>query len=471
MSMHQFLAILRARFWLGLLVFTVTVAAAVAAALLMPKQYTATASLIIDTSKPDPLTGQSNGGNPSPALLATQIGVLRSERVALEVVRSLQLTEEPALREKWVTATKGRGSFENWLALGLLKGLSVAPARDSNVINIEVEATDANQAAAVANAFARAYLDVSLRLRVDPARQYSSFFETQAKDLRAKVERAQERLSAFQRDKGVIVTDDRLDTEVSRMSELSSRLTQIQSDGSTAMAQQAAADPMLALQNHPVLAGLRGDLDRAEAQLQEFNARWGSNHPQVMQAKANVASLRARLDAEQQRVRGSLGAASAQQHQRKADVRGALEAQRARVLHLKSAREEGLVLLRDVESAQRAYDSVQGRLSQSTLESHATQSNAFVLAEATPPLNPSSPRNLVNVGLAAVVGLVLALGAVVLLEMADPRLRTSDAALAMLGQPVLGVLPRPGVKGDFAARRVPLVAAMGLGRLPAPKGR
>lgn len=461
MSLHQFLAILRARIWLALLVFSVTVGAAVVAALLMPKMYTATAAMIIDTTKPDPLTGISNGGQLSPALLATQIGVLRSEKVALDVVRTLKLAERPSLREKWLADTRGRGSIDNWLAQALLKAVVVTPARDSNVVNIEFEANDPVYAAQVANAFANSYLDVSLKLRVDPAQRYSSFFESQAKELRANVERAQERLSAFQRDKGVVVTDDRLESEVSRVNELTARL-----------AQQGAREQLPDDLNRPVLTALRGDLARAEAQLQDYSARWGDNHPQVQQAKATVATLRERLDAETRRVSGDLGAVNNRRRLQQAELRSALEAQRAHVVHLKSVREEGLVLWRDVENARRAYDNVVGRLSQSTLESHATQGNAFVLAEATPPLNPSSPRNMVNVGLAAVVGLVLALGAVVLLEMADPRLRTSEAAFAMLGQPVLGVLPLPGVKGAFAARRVPLVATtMGLGRLAAPKGR
>lgn len=456
MSLQQFLATLRARFGLALLVFAATVAAAVVTTLLMPKRYVATASMIIDTSKPDPLTGSSNGGNPSPALQATQISVLLSERVAQDVVRSLRLTEQPTLRDKWTKATKGRGSFDDWLARGLLKTVAATPSHDSNVIDIEAKSNDPVQAAAVANAFARSYLAISLKLRVEPAQQYSSFFASQASDLRAQVERAQERLSTFQRDKGVIVSDDRLDGEVSRMNELSARLNRPRGD---AAAGQGAT---LALRNDPVLSGLRSDLGRAEDQLQEFSVRWGDKHPQVVQARARVAALRNQLDAEQQRVKATL--VSPNDPARQNSLRRDYEAQRARVLNLRSAREDGLVLLRDVENAQRAYDSVQVRLSQSTLESHATQGNAFVLTEATPPIYPSEPKVLVNMGLAVVVGLALAMGAVLLLEQIDPRLRTDDAALAMLGQPLLGVLPKPGVRGHFATRRIPLVTAQGLSR-------
>jgi len=475
MSLQQFLAALRERIWLALAIFVLTVGAAVTVSLLMPKVYSASAALIIDSSKPDPLSGATASSNLAPALLATQIGIVKSERVALDVVRKLRLAEQPdqpALRAKWLKATKGRGGFELWLARDLQKSVEVTPARDSNVVDIDVEGPDPVAIARIANAFAQSYLDVSVALRVGPAQQYSSFFEEQARDLRAKVEAAQQRLSDFQKDKGVIVTDDRLESEVSRMAELSTRLTQLQGEsGANAGLQGEAAglDPRQEAYSQPMLANLRAELAHAESQLQEYGARWGDNHPQVVQAKANVASLRAHLELETRRIVGGLGAVNASQRQRIGELRNALEVQRSRVVRLKSAREEGLLLLREVEMAQRAYDGVQNRLSQSTLESHATQSTSFVLAEATPALYPISPRITVNASLAAVAGLLLAIGAVVLLELADPRLRTSEAAYAMLGQPVLGVLPKPGVSGQFALRRIPLVGNLGQARLAGPR--
>ena len=60
-------------------------------------------------------------------------------------------------------------------------------------------------------------------------------------------------------------------------------------------------------------------------------------------------------------------------------MRAALEAQRAKVLRMKAVRDEGLVLVRDVENAQRAYDAVLARFTQTSLESQTTQSNVNVL--------------------------------------------------------------------------------------------
>ena len=407
--------------------------------------------------------------------MATQVDVLTSDRVAQHVVRKLGLAEEPQAREAWLKATDGAGSLEAWLVEAIQLALDVKPSRESNVISVSFKSPDPVKAAMVANAFVQAYLDVSLELRVDPAKQYSAFFDTRGKELRANVERAQAKLSAYQREKGVIIASDgQLDVEAARLNELSAQLVAIQAaaaDSSSRQVQaQASADRLQEVVNNPVLSGLRGDITRAEARLQELTSRLGDNHPQVIEAKANIASLRNRLDAETRRVTGSLGVTNTINRQREAEIRGALEAQRARVLRLRTAREEGAVLIRDLENAQRAYDAVLARLNQTSLESQTTQGNAYVLTQAAPPIMPSSPKVVRNVFLSIVFGLALAIAAAMLLEFVDRRVHTVDEVSELLGLPLLGVLPKPGGKGRFASRRIPLVSSQAtFHRLPAPR--
>jgi len=169
-------------------------------------------------------------------------------------------------------------------------------------------------------------------------------------------------------------------------------------------------------------------------------------------------------------VTGTLGVSNSINRQREAEIRSALEVQRARVQRMRTAREEGSMLIRDVEAAQRAYEAVISRLNQTSLESKATQSNAYLLAEAVPPFAPSSPRLLRNGVLSIVMGTVLAILAVILLEYVDRRVRTDDDISEVLGLPLLGILPKPGGKGRFASRRIPLVTSGGfLRRLPTPE--
>lgn len=472
MNLEQFIAILKARRSIAITVFLLTVCAAVAASLLLPKKYMATAEVLIDLTPPDQITGYQVQGMAAAAFISTQIDVIKSDRVSRRVIANLGLMENAEIREDWQEQTQGEGRFESWLIDALQTGLDVKPSRESNIIRVTYKARDAALAAQLANGFVRAYLETTLELRVDPARRYSTFFDQQAKVLSERLAQAQARLSAFQREKGLVTTDERLDIETARLNELSSQLVALQSLSAESGSRQAQVgkqtDRLPEVLSNPVVASLKADLARAEARLQELTTRLGDNHPQVIEARSNVNEARGRLNVETARVGGGIGVTANINRQREAEIRAALDAQRVKVARMKSLRDEAMVFVRDVESAQRAYDNVRNRLNQTDLESRATTSNAYVLTEATPPLKPSSPKLLLNTALALVVGSFLALGSVVLLEFSDPRARTVADTSKLLGLPMLGVLPKPGVGGAFAGRRVPLVMPKIAGHLPAP---
>jgi len=87
-----------------------------------------------------------------------------------------------------------------------------------------------------------------------------------------------------------------------------------------------------------------------------------------------------------------------------------------------------------------------------------------------PPIFPSSPKVVLNTVLSIVIGLALAIGAVILLELVDRRVRRVEEISDLLGLPIFGVLPRPGGTGGFTGGRVSLSSPRGLfGRLPAPR--
>ena len=448
MTFGQFLSILRARWWVVVLVLGLTVATTVAVSLVLPKQYTATASVVVDF-KPDPISAAVFGGMPSPAVMATQVDIIGSERVALRVARSLRLTENPQIRQQWQDDTGGEGTVEQWLVSLFAKSLDIQPSRESSVIRVGYQAPDPRFAAGMANAFVQAYIDTALELRVNPARQYTGFFDTQVKELREAVEAAQAKVSTFQKENGIIASDERLDVENARLNDLSSQLVALQAVAAESRSRQAAAggaraDRTQEVLSNPVINQIKTEITRAEARLKELNSRYGDRHPQVIEARASLGELSSRLQSEIERVSGGAGVTATINNQREAQVRAALESQRSKVLRMKAVRDEGQLLQRDLENAQRTYDTVQSRLAQTTLESQTTQSNVSVLTQAAPPLEPSSPNLLLNTALALFLGSLLAVGTALLLELMDRRVRGLDDILAALDLPVIGVLPKPG---------------------------
>ncbi|MBK1682887.1 chain length determinant protein EpsF [Rhodoferax fermentans] len=446
MTLQQFLLILRARYKAALLVFLITVATTVVVSLLLPKQYTASATVVVDVKSPDPVTGQMLQGMMAPGYMATQIDIINSDRVAKDVIKLLKLDSNAVVQQQWRDDTDGKGQLIDWLATLLQKKLEVKPSRESNVINVNFSGTDPDFAAAVANAFAQAYINVNLDLRLAPARQYATFFEEQTKAARTKLEAAQKALSDYQQQNGITSVDERVDFETAKLNETSSQLTGVQALTTDSQSKRgsAKADTIAEVMQSPLINGLKADIARLEAKLVESSGNLGKNHPQTQRAESELATLKAQLESETRKITSSIETTYQVGKQREAQLQGALSSQKARVLALNKQRDELNVLRRDVESAQRAFEVVSQRASQTNLESQTTQTNIAVLNAATAPADPSKPKVFLNILVSIFLGTLLAVGLALMLELANRRVRSADDLADALNLPVLGSIAHTG---------------------------
>jgi chain length determinant protein EpsF len=444
MNLHQFLLALRGRLWVFLTLVVGTVAAAVAVTLMMPRTYEATVSMLLDNRDEQSLQGTVPSGRERIGFMQTQMDIIQSQRVALKVVQDLKLAEDPAVKAAFEKSNQ-RGSVEDWVASGLLASLKVGSSQ-SSVVTLTYADRDPKFAAEVANAFAKAYMDITLALRVDPTKQAATWFDEQLKVLRADFEAAQAKLSRFQKEKGIVATDERLDVEQARLNELSTQALAAANITYEAQSRSGLAngnrspESLPEVIGNPLVQALKTELLRAEAKLQELSTRLGPAHPQYQQQASEIAALRSKMNAEISRVVQGVQNVTTQSRARQASLQAALEAQRKRVLEMRDARNEAFVLTRDVETAQKAYEAALGRHLVNKVESGARSTNVTVLNPAVEPSRPSKPKRALNVMLGLVVGLMLGFAAVFLLELLDRRIRSADDLEAGLDAPLLGTL-------------------------------
>lgn len=441
MTMMQFLRVMWARKWLMLATFGVTVTAAIIISVVLPKQYTATSTLVMDSKGVDPLTGTMLPAQLVPGYMATQIGILSSQNVGLKVVDNLKLAQSPVVQQQFNAVAHGQGDIREWLAGALIAKLKVTPSHESNLIDVSYTANNPEFAAVLANAFVQAYIKTNLDLRTDPARQTNLWYEEQIKELRDKLESAQTRLSDYQRKKGIVAVDERLDVENTRLAELSSQLVVAQAQTYDSQSRnRRSGDQLSDVVNSPLIQGLKGNIAQGESRLAQLSEKLGKNHPEYLRAQADLDVLRKKLAHEMSNAQTGVNTTMRVSQQREGDLRASLAAQKAKVLALKQQRDEGSVLARDVESAQRAYDMALQRATQTRMESKSDQTDVAVLNPATPPLRASSPKMLLNVVLATAGGMLLAMAFALLTELLDRRLRSEEDFVEILGAPVLAVL-------------------------------
>ncbi|PWF40428.1 chain length determinant protein EpsF [Massilia glaciei] len=468
MNLSQFLLILRARKRIILSALFATAGLTLLICLVVPKSYKAESALVLNYKGVDPLTGLTMPGQLLPGYMATQIDILSSKNVALRVVDQLRLAESAAVVAQFHEATDGKGTVRDWLADLLLKKLDIMPSRESSVLTVSFKGADPQFAAAVANAFADEYMKINIQLKVEPMKKAAAYFNDQLKLLRDNVEAAQSRLSKYQQDNGIVSVDNRLDVESNRLNDLSGQLVMAQGQAMEAASRQSMAAGARAgdspdVAASPLIQNLKINLAGAETKFAEVSQRLDRNHPTYQGAKAEVDKLRAELARHTASASNSVGNNARILLQREAAIRAAMLAQRDKVLAMNRTRDEMNVLVQDVESAQRAFDVTSQRFSQTKIEGQSDQGDIAVLNPAVAPVEPSNPKTLLYTLLSVLLGGVLGLGAGLVAEMLDRRVRSADDLREVLDIPVFGSIdwrappgPRGGLLGAVMPKRLRL---------------
>lgn len=437
MDFSRFFLIILARHRLILLTLIVTVSTTLVVSLLLPKNYKSAATLLVTHKGADPVTGMIIPAQLSASYMATQLDVIKSTRTALMVINQLRLDQSEAVKEQFENSNSNLG-LRDWLAALLLKNLDIDTSRDSSVIGISFKGTDPTFTSIIANAFANAYQEMSIRLTVEPSQKAAIYFTEQLNVLRDKLETAQKKLSDYQHEKGIVDVDYRLDIETKRLNDLSSQLIVAQAEVMGAVSgasDNSSGGEKNSIGRNPMINNLKLSLTQAESNFSDISQKLGRNHPSYAGAKAEVEKLRAELN---KYIRVATNTAINQE----SGIRAALEEQKTKVLTLNRARDELLPLVKDVEGAQQAYNTAMQRLNQTSLEGQSNLSSVSILDTAKIPDTPDSPKILLNMVLSVILGTLLGLGFGLLAEMVDRRVRSAEDLVDILQVPVLGIIKR-----------------------------
>ncbi len=436
MSLKYILLIFKARLWIMLLAFLTTVLLAGLICLVLPKKYEALTTLLVNTSDPNPVTGEASSTDRN--YLKTQETVIASDRISREVVRRLSLDTD----QYWLSQflKNGRqGDVRTWIGDALEQDLIIADTMGTNIISLSYKSTDAKFATVVVNSFRDVYIDTVLALRVDPSQRTAKWFDQQASELRAQVVAAQKRLTTAQNARGIVQVNGQQDVEVEKLNSISTELSNAKVAMATAKisdAQNSAGSDNAAEQE------LRAEIGKTDAKIASTAFQLGKNHPDYLALVSDKYSLEARLDQETAKNRSAnskrVGASADQVHKLEAEF----EAQKAKVMASKGSQDNLNVLVNEVTQKQAQLQSVMQRAGQLHLEGQLSNTSISTISEATVPTDATYPKIPLIMAAATALGICLAFGLGFLAEMVDRRVRSPDDFEASINAPVLAVLPR-----------------------------
>jgi len=423
MKAADLVAALKARWVTVAAIAAVLFVLVAAVALMQPRQYLASSSLMLDLSQTDPAESsqEQQARVETDSVIATQVDLIRSAKVINAV----------AQQAGFVAATPADLPADARLqaaAARVRAGLNVATGRQSNVLQIQYLDSDPRVAAKVANLTAQIYMREQVALRASAAQGAAAWFEARTADVRGRYELAQKRLSDFQRAHDIIGMD-RMDLEAEKLKNLSYHLVQAQAEAAAARSKSGSGTvpevaTALVVQNIEEAAATQA------AKVAQLGKTLGPNHPQMIAARAELSELRNRLGAARANQASSMTANSSAASRREAELRAEMAAQEDRMIRMSGVQDQLMVLQRDVEAARQTYDTVRQRFNEAALRSQISQPNASLLDQATVPLFPARPNLPLWLVAGLAFGLLAGVAAVVVSEILRPRVRTASGLAA-----------------------------------------
>src|ERR1700704_2358978 len=172
-----------------------------------------------------------------PTDLDTEVRILQSDLLALQVIRQLNLdkrTEYGSASPKQPNLVADPLQNDSRRATALLGGfkgnLKVALIPNTRIIEIHYRSTDPTLAANAVNTLAATYVEQNFKTKFESTMQASDWLSKQLVDLQMKVETSQEKLVRYQKEHEIFGIDEKQNIITQKLDELNKELTGAESD-------------------------------------------------------------------------------------------------------------------------------------------------------------------------------------------------------------------------------------------------
>jgi succinoglycan biosynthesis transport protein ExoP len=481
LSLDELLRKLRRRKWLIVGFVALATLLTAVGSLLLTTRYTAIAEVLVADH---PATGldlaaAARGMPTDMAHMSSQVQVIASRNLASAVIDKLNLELDPEFN-----AVKPKSIIRSFLdklpieqvkrQLGLtppvlnetaakqlqrdsvvdafLEDVSAEIVKTSRVIQIQFTSEDPAKAALIANSLADAYINQQLRTQYETIRRTMSWLNDRVDALRKEVKTADQAVEKFRSQSGLLqgARGERLSDQ--QISELSSQLMLARSRRAESEARLsqlrnlARSDAMASLAevvNSPLISTLITQETEVKRRMAQLSQEYGSRHPVLINAKAELQDLRAKIDLEVKRIVQSLQNEIAVATASEQSLQRSLEQFGARMSRTNSDEVTLRALERDADAARSTLEAFLQQAHQLNAQDtlRAQQPDVTLISYAPIPSQPSFPKRMLLVALAVVVSGLIAVVLVLILEQIDVGFRSSEQLEQAFGIPVLGSIP------------------------------
>lgn len=470
--LRDYLRVLIKRIWVVLGTLAVVFGATLIASLRATPIYDAVGSIAIN--KPDPMLTSLRDGNNTvdyydPTDLDTEVRILRSDLLALQVISELNLDKMPEFGGKGVNTSSSsielttdamtpNSARANAVLAGFKSHLSVLLEPNTRIIDVHFRSPNKELAARVVNTLANTYIEQNFKTRFESTMQASDWLSRQLVDLQMKVETSQEKLVRYQKEHQILGTDDKQNITTSKLEELNKELTQAESermekealyrlaesgdtDSAASVAAGAATPGRTSPGTSPLLDKLQAQKADLKIQAAQLSTQFGPAYPKVAQLNNQLQEVDRQIQVEMKKVTAHLRGDYQAALDRENLLRAALGEQEQQQNKLNESAIEYSFLKRDFETNRTLYEGLLQKLKEAGVTAGLRSNNIREVDIARTPAGPAEPNIPRNLSFAFVLGLTSGIGLAFLLEGMDNTVRTPEQAQLISGLPSLGLIP------------------------------
>jgi succinoglycan biosynthesis transport protein ExoP len=444
--------------------FIAAIVVGVVATLLTTPVYTASTTLQIDreaarvlnTDDTMPRDSMVSGDE----FFLTQYGLLQSRSLAERTVESLGLAASDAfLVQMGVEPPAASGSAADRVrarreqAVGLIQAnLSVAPVRGSRLVVVSFTSPDAALSARVVNGVAENFIQSNLDRKFESTSYARDFLENLIAETKTRLEDSERQLVAYAAQQQIINVQegdqpgDGQSLAAADLVAINDALAQATAARVAAQARwnQARGTPPMSLAEvyqNPAVQRVTEERVRLEAEYRQKSGLYQAEHPEMQQLRARIAELERQLATLAGGIKQSIQDQYSAAVNQERTLQTRVNRLKSDVLNLRDRTVQYNILQRELDTSRTLYDGLLQRYKEVGVTGGVTTNNVAIVDRATPPGSPSSPNMMINLIIAALLGLGLGVVAALIMEALDETLATPDDVENKLHLSLLAVIP------------------------------
>ena len=285
---------------------------------------------------------------------------------------------------------------------------------------------DPREAALWANTLADVYIEQSLATRVESARKAYEWLQERLAATQQGMREAQDKLFQSYRSQDLFVPEGSVSAVSTSIAKLNEDFVQAQARRiaieaalkqarEMQRARRGASTPCPRSPTDPVVTAFNTQIAGLTVELGRLGEKFKEGHPEVQKVKAQVEQLKKAKQARAAQILDGLDAEYAQLRKREAELRGAIDSQKAQAANQSRKATELEALQKEADSAKGLYEVLLQKLNETDIAASIRSNNVSVVDRASPPQDPVRPQKrriaLVGLLLGLLAGLGLVLGA------------------------------------------------------------